>query len=49
MGYTAAAIAERPWESRYTMSSVAFERIAIVSVTGLPDATGAMLSLGWCQ
>lgn len=31
------------------MSSTAFERITIVSVTGLPDATGAVRSLVWCQ
>lgn len=31
------------------MSSAAFERITIVSVTGLPDATGAVRSLAWCQ
>lgn len=31
------------------MSSGAFERITIVSVTGLPDAGGAALSLAWCQ
>lgn len=31
------------------MSSAAFERITIVSVSGLPDATGAVRSLAWCQ
>ncbi|GGA51255.1 DUF5672 family protein [Dyella nitratireducens] len=31
------------------MSSGAFERITIVSVSGLSDASGAALSLTWCQ
>lgn len=39
----------QPQDMGYVMNSGAFERITIVSVTGLPDASGAALSLAWCQ